>query len=102
MKKITNASEGFVYLESVNGVTGPRATVNPRVRDLLKEIKHVRTNNNKIHPFCQRSCQNYRPAYTHACLYICSNGFPYCLQVTDKAVVVGFGISTPDHVRQIS
>ncbi|XP_037442021.1 tryptophan synthase alpha chain-like [Triticum dicoccoides] len=62
MKKIASASEGFVYLVSVNGVTGPRATVNLCVKDLLKEVK----------------------------------------QVTDKAVVVGFGISTPDHVRQIA
>ena len=27
---------------SVNGVTGPRPNVNPRVKDLLKEIKQVR------------------------------------------------------------
>ena len=47
---------------SVDGVTGARATVNPRVESLLKEIK----------------------------------------QVTDKAVAVGFGISTPDHVKQIA
>jgi tryptophan synthase alpha subunit len=25
----------------------------------------------------------------------------YCLQVTDKAVAVGFGISTPEQVRQV-
>lgn len=62
MKKITKASEGFVYLVSVNGVTGPRATVDSRVKNLLKEIK----------------------------------------QVTEKHVAVGFGISTPDHVRQIA
>ncbi|KQK12701.1 tryptophan synthase alpha chain [Brachypodium distachyon] len=62
MTDITKASEGFVYLVSVNGVTGPRATVNLRVKGLLNEIKLV----------------------------------------TDKAVVVGFGISTPDHVRQVA
>uniref|UniRef100_A0A453DTE5 Uncharacterized protein n=1 Tax=Aegilops tauschii subsp. strangulata TaxID=200361 RepID=A0A453DTE5_AEGTS len=62
MKEITEASGGFVYLVSVDGVTGARATVNPRVESLLKEIK----------------------------------------QVTDKAVAVGFGISTPDHVKQIA
>ncbi|XP_071674684.1 indole-3-glycerol phosphate lyase, chloroplastic-like isoform X2 [Lolium perenne] len=60
MKEITKASEGFVYLVSVFGVTGARATVNPRVEDLLKEIR----------------------------------------QVTDKAVAVGFGISTPEHVSK--
>nr|BAJ91226.1 predicted protein [Hordeum vulgare subsp. vulgare] len=62
MKEITEASGGFIYLVSVDGVTGARATVNPRVESLLKEIK----------------------------------------QVTDKAVAVGFGISTPDHVKQIA
>uniref|UniRef100_A0A0D3FQ65 Uncharacterized protein n=1 Tax=Oryza barthii TaxID=65489 RepID=A0A0D3FQ65_9ORYZ len=62
MKAITAASGGFVYLVSVNGVTGSRQNVNPRVEHLLQEIK----------------------------------------QVTDKAVCVGFGISTPDHVRQIA
>ncbi|KAM0924635.1 hypothetical protein ACQ4PT_004603 [Festuca glaucescens] len=61
-KEIAEASQGFVYLVSVNGVTGPRANVDPRVKDRLKEIK----------------------------------------QVTDKAVAVGFGISTPEHVRQIA
>ncbi|KAF7061530.1 hypothetical protein CFC21_068216 [Triticum aestivum] len=62
MKEITKASEGFVYLVSVVGVTGARATVNPHVKDLLQEIR----------------------------------------QVTDKAVAVGFGISTPEHVSQIA
>uniref|UniRef100_A0A0D9W057 Uncharacterized protein n=1 Tax=Leersia perrieri TaxID=77586 RepID=A0A0D9W057_9ORYZ len=62
MKTITAASGGFVYLVSVDGVTGPRQKMNPRVEHLLQEIK----------------------------------------QVTDKSVCVGFGISTPDHVRQIA
>uniref|UniRef100_A0A453M2R6 Uncharacterized protein n=1 Tax=Aegilops tauschii subsp. strangulata TaxID=200361 RepID=A0A453M2R6_AEGTS len=62
MNEITIASEGFVYLVSINGVTGARPDVNPRVKDLLKEIK----------------------------------------QVTNKAVAVGFGISTPDHIRQVA
>uniref|UniRef100_J3LTQ5 Uncharacterized protein n=1 Tax=Oryza brachyantha TaxID=4533 RepID=J3LTQ5_ORYBR len=62
MKEITAASGGFVYLVSVNGVTGSRQNVNPHVEHLLQEIK----------------------------------------QVTDKAVCVGFGISTPEHVRQIA
>lgn len=62
MKEITVASEGFVYLVSINGVTGARLDVNPRVKDLLKDIK----------------------------------------QVTNKAVAVGFGISTPDHVIQVA
>ncbi|KAK3145797.1 hypothetical protein QOZ80_3BG0257660 [Eleusine coracana subsp. coracana] len=62
MKEITKASAGFIYLVSVNGVTGPRATVNSRVQSLIQEIK----------------------------------------QVTDKPVAVGFGISKPEHVKQIA
>ncbi|CAM0911229.1 unnamed protein product [Alopecurus aequalis] len=62
MKEITEASGGFIYLVSIDGVTGARANVNPRVESLLKEIK----------------------------------------EVTNKAVAVGFGISTPAHVKQIA
>ncbi|WVZ60883.1 hypothetical protein U9M48_010843 [Paspalum notatum var. saurae] len=62
MKEITKASEGFIYLVSVNGVTGPRADVNTRVESLIQEVK----------------------------------------QVTDKPVAVGFGISKPEHVKQIA
>lgn len=62
MKEITKASEGFVYLVSVNGVTGPRANVNPRVESLIQEVK----------------------------------------KVTNKPVAVGFGISKPEHVKQIA
>jgi hypothetical protein len=40
-KEIAEASQGFIYLVSVNGVTGPRATVDPRVKDRLREIKQV-------------------------------------------------------------
>ncbi|KAL6893899.1 hypothetical protein ACP4OV_007997 [Aristida adscensionis] len=62
MKVITEASEGFVYLVSVNGVTGPRENVNSLVKSLIRDVK----------------------------------------QVTDKSVAVGFGISKPDHVKQIA
>ncbi|XP_037424195.1 indole-3-glycerol phosphate lyase, chloroplastic-like [Triticum dicoccoides] len=62
MKGITKASEGFIYLVSVNGVTGPRENVNLRVKSLIQEIK----------------------------------------KVTDKPVAVGFGISKPEHVKQIA
>lgn len=62
MKEITKASEGFVYLVSVNGVTGPRENVNPRVESLIQEVK----------------------------------------KVTNKPVAVGFGISKPEHVKQIA
>ncbi|CAD6207068.1 unnamed protein product [Miscanthus lutarioriparius] len=62
MEEITKASQGFVYLVSVNGVTGSRADVNTRVESLIQEVK----------------------------------------QVTDKPVAVGFGVSTPEHVKQIA
>ncbi|KAL6636756.1 hypothetical protein ACP70R_024328 [Stipagrostis hirtigluma subsp. patula] len=62
MKEITEASEGFVYLVSVNGVTGPRASVNSRLGSLIQEVK----------------------------------------QATEKPVAVGFGISKPEHVKQIA
>ncbi|CAM8897120.1 unnamed protein product [Rhodiola kirilowii] len=61
MQTIVQASEGFVYLVSTNGVTGVRNTVNPQLESLLKDIK----------------------------------------QVTNKPVAVGFGISKPEHVRQV-
>ncbi|RCV40454.1 hypothetical protein SETIT_9G055100v2 [Setaria italica] len=61
MREITEASDGFVYLVSVNGVTGARANVNTRVECLIQEVK----------------------------------------QVIDKPVAVGFGISTPEHVKQV-
>ncbi|KAM0899017.1 hypothetical protein ACQ4PT_021567 [Festuca glaucescens] len=61
IREITKAFQGFVYLVSVVGITGACATVNPHVKDLLKEIR----------------------------------------KVSDKAVAVGFGISTPEHVSQI-
>jgi len=62
MKEITRASEGFIYLVSVNGVTGPRANVSTRVESLIQEVK----------------------------------------KVSDKPVAVGFGISKPEHVKQIA
>ncbi|CAL4982679.1 unnamed protein product [Urochloa decumbens] len=62
MKEITKASEGFVYLVSVNGVTGPRENVNSHVQSLIQEVK----------------------------------------KVTAKPVAVGFGISKPEHVKQIA
>ncbi|OEL13077.1 Indole-3-glycerol phosphate lyase, chloroplastic [Dichanthelium oligosanthes] len=62
MKEITKASEGFIYLVSVNGVTGPRENVNSHVQSLIQEIK----------------------------------------KVTTKPVAVGFGISKPEHVKQIA
>ncbi|XP_010427172.1 PREDICTED: tryptophan synthase alpha chain, chloroplastic-like [Camelina sativa] len=61
MKRIVDASEGFIYLVSSIGVTGARASVSGKVQSLLKDIK----------------------------------------EATDKPVAVGFGISKPEHVKQI-
>lgn len=62
MKRIVEASEGFIYLVSSIGVTGARSSVSGKVESLLKDIK----------------------------------------EATDKPVAVGFGISKPEHVKQIA
>jgi tryptophan synthase alpha chain len=41
MHTIAEASQGFVYLVSLTGVTGARASVESRVEGLLKEMKEV-------------------------------------------------------------
>jgi len=41
IKAIARASEGFIYLVSVTGVTGMRTQIQGRVFDLLQEIRHV-------------------------------------------------------------
>ncbi|CAK9270451.1 unnamed protein product [Sphagnum jensenii] len=43
VKDIAQASEGFVYLVSLTGVTGPRDFVHPQVENLLAELKQVTT-----------------------------------------------------------
>ncbi|KAI3949198.1 hypothetical protein MKW92_016030 [Papaver armeniacum] len=62
MKAIVEASQGFVYLVSSKGVTGPRSTVNSQVQDLIREIK----------------------------------------EATTKPVAVGFGLSKPEHLKQVA
>ncbi|MCL7022747.1 hypothetical protein MKW94_015190 [Papaver nudicaule] len=62
MKAIVEASQGFVYLVSSMGVTGPRPVVNSQVQDLIREIK----------------------------------------KATTKPVAVGFGLSKPEHVKQVA
>lgn len=61
MKAIAEASQGFVYLISSKGVTGPHSTVNSQVQDLIRKIK----------------------------------------EATTKPVVVGFGLSKPEHAKQV-
>ncbi|CAM6109371.1 unnamed protein product [Calypogeia fissa] len=39
MRAIADASQGFVYLVSLTGVTGARASIDARVEDLVKNIK---------------------------------------------------------------
>ncbi|GJZ17193.1 tryptophan synthase alpha chain-like protein [Tanacetum coccineum] len=61
MKRIVEATEGFLYLVSSIGVTGARAQVSGKVQSLLQEIKAE----------------------------------------SSKPVAVGFGISKPEHVKQV-
>ncbi|KAF6258966.1 tryptophan synthetase alpha subunit [Scenedesmus sp. NREL 46B-D3] len=61
MAEIARASQGFVYLVSVTGVTGVQEKVQARVETLVETL--------------------------HA--------------VTDKSVAVGFGVSKPEHAKQI-
>jgi tryptophan synthase alpha chain len=58
---IAQHSQGFIYLVSTTGVTGMRAQMEARVKDLLIELRTV----------------------------------------TDKPIGVGFGISQPEHARQM-
>lgn len=58
---IAEQSQGFIYLVSTTGVTGVRAQVQAKVKDLLLELRNV----------------------------------------TDKPIGVGFGISQPEHARQV-
>jgi tryptophan synthase alpha chain len=58
---IAEQSQGFIYLVSTTGVTGVRAQIQARVKDLLLDLRNV----------------------------------------TDKPIGVGFGISQPDHARQV-
>ena len=59
---IAQQSQGFIYLVSTTGVTGVRAQIQARVKDLLSELR----------------------------------------EVTDKPIGVGFGISQPEHARQVN
>ncbi len=61
LKKIVNASEGFLYLISSTGITGERDAFATNLSHIIKSIKAVK----------------------------------------DIPVAVGFGISKPDHVRDI-
>ena len=68
--------------------------MNTRVESLIQEVKQVYVyfarGNTKVCPFfiSQHCCQALN-------LLFCS------LQVTDKPVAVGFGISRPEHVKQV-
>ncbi|XP_008665598.1 tryptophan synthase alpha chain, chloroplastic isoform X3 [Zea mays] len=84
MKGIAQASEGFLYLVSAVGVTGARSNVNLRVEHLLREIK-------KVYFLVSMTCG---ASGIQMVIFL-------ALQVTDKPVAVGFGVSTPEHVKQI-
>lgn len=61
LKKIVQASTGFLYYVSLTGVTGARTQLSDSIATDIKRAKRI----------------------------------------TDKPVCVGFGISTPDHVREV-
>ncbi|KAI0504804.1 hypothetical protein KFK09_015757 [Dendrobium nobile] len=62
LKAIVDATDGFLYLVSTNGVTGARSNLNSQVQFRLEELK----------------------------------------KETSKPIAVGFGISKPEHVKQLS
>jgi tryptophan synthase alpha chain len=62
IRRVTAASQGFVYYVSLRGVTGARAQLST---DLEASLRRIREH-------------------------------------TDKPIAVGFGISTPDHVRMVT
>jgi tryptophan synthase alpha chain len=61
IQTIAQRSQGFIYLVSTTGVTGMRAKLQERVKDVLSELRSV----------------------------------------TDKPIGIGFGISQPEHARQV-
>ncbi|GJN24733.1 hypothetical protein PR202_gb12491 [Eleusine coracana subsp. coracana] len=73
MEKIAEASEGFIYLVSTVGVTGARSNVST-----------------KVHLFWRRSSSQNLISLS------------FGIFVTEKPVAVGFGVSTPEHVKQIA
>ena len=82
---------------SVNGVTGPRANVSTRVESLIQEVKKVYiyfAEGNMKSLFFFVLLDNTFADHT-------LNLFYFSLQVTNKPVAVGFGISKPEHVKQV-
>ena len=81
---------------SVNGVTGPRANVSTRVQSLIQDVKKVYiyfAKGNMYNLFLILLGNTFAD---HAL-----NLFYFSLQVTNKPVAVGFGISKPEHVKQV-
>ncbi|KAG7018173.1 Tryptophan synthase alpha chain, partial [Cucurbita argyrosperma subsp. argyrosperma] len=98
MKNIVEASEGFVYLVSSIGVTGARTSVSGRVQSLLEEIKEVCLLNNESMKCYLKSVDVLKG------IDLQLRGLTFCHppQVTEKPVAVGFGISKPEHVKQVA
>ncbi|MBN1781339.1 tryptophan synthase subunit alpha [bacterium] len=61
LRRLVDATEGFVYCVSLTGITGERSDLPPHLSEFLGKVKSL----------------------------------------TDKPAAVGFGISTPAHVRQL-
>lgn len=78
MEAISRASQGFVYLVSVAGVTGARTANEGRLQDLISAAREA-----------ARKGGNESSSASD------SNG------AVDKPVAVGFGVSGPEQARQI-
>lgn len=77
MEAISRASQGFVYLVSVAGVTGARAANEGRLQDLISSAREA----------AKKGGNESSPASSSS-------------QV-DKPVAVGFGVSGPEQAKQI-
>ena len=78
MEAISRASQGFVYLVSVAGVTGARAANEGRLQDLITAAREAAKKGGNE-----------------------SSASSSSLKKVDKPVAVGFGVSGPEQAKQI-
>ncbi|KAH7577613.1 hypothetical protein JRO89_XS01G0275400 [Xanthoceras sorbifolium] len=96
MKAIVEASEGFVYLVSAIGVTGARVSINNRVQTLIQDIKEGLIGVAGVVLVAN---------WTNLWWMVLMADWPSIVDLastTTKPVAVGFGISKPEHVKQIA
>ncbi|CAK9143780.1 unnamed protein product [Ilex paraguariensis] len=123
MKAIVEASEGFVYLVSSVGVTGARASVSAKVQTLLQEIKEATSKPVAVGFGISKPEHVKQVAGWGADGVIVGSAMVSSVGVTgarasvsakvqtllqeikeatSKPVAVGFGISKPEHVKQVA